>query len=530
MDTQASSCSTTAALLGSLLAALVGALPVAAGTVPLPGRFAGEGIVIGLEYAGLDNARLVRGMAEALAETGLPGMKHYAEAVQWGAMQTGPDRPIDFGRMDLFVREYQRQGFTELTLCLKPHSRWASVDVGRLRSTNASPRPEYRGLFRHWVRAVVERYDGDGRDDMPGLRWPVRYVEIGNELSSYEPEPVEEYLVTLRLAYEAAHAAAPDVRVGHAAFLLTPVDMDVHAPADYEGAWGRARRVDTHHGLEDMRAILDHPELFDVVNLHSLGAPYEIEHVMRWLAYETGRRGYRRDVIVSDTLPTSYVGWGPATTCKGKVLGVLAAPATEADRCRLAEYFTALVEKEPKTLAWTRGFVAADHVQRAVVAAEQGVRLINLAFAGDVTFMTLPAFRAGGGISAWGGALRVSPLTGAVQDRYPAFYAIRQLVRHLAGYRSIERLEMADQRARVYRLEGRNGPAWIAWRDPRAVLLPADGEPSMRIGLEVGSPTATVERVITQMGRSEAERRRVDAVGGRVDLELTHAPVYVVPR
>ena len=168
------------------------------------GRFAGDGIVIGLEYAVLDNPRLVAGMAEAFAETGMPGMKHYVEVVQWGNMQKGPDAPIDFTKMDLFVREYQKNGFTELTMSLKPHSRWASVDVKLFSSTNGSPKPEYRGLFQDWVYAVVERYDGDGVDDMPGLRWPVRWIEIGNEFSSSQPEPVEEYLVTLRLAYEAA--------------------------------------------------------------------------------------------------------------------------------------------------------------------------------------------------------------------------------------------------------------------------------------------------------------------------------------
>src|SRR3990172_8211113 len=99
------------------------------GEDPLPGRFAGKGIVVGLEYAVLDHPRLVQGMAAAFAETGLTGMKHLPEAVTWGAMQKGPQRPIDFTKLDLFVREYQKAGFTELTLCLKPHSNWGSKHV-----------------------------------------------------------------------------------------------------------------------------------------------------------------------------------------------------------------------------------------------------------------------------------------------------------------------------------------------------------------------------------------------------------------
>ena len=32
-----------------------------------------------------------------------------------------------------------------------------------------------------FVRALVERYDGDGKEDMPGLKKPVRFWQVGNE-------------------------------------------------------------------------------------------------------------------------------------------------------------------------------------------------------------------------------------------------------------------------------------------------------------------------------------------------------------
>jgi len=62
-------------------------------TAPLTGGFADGGIAVGLEYALLNNQKLVSGMSESFAETGLTSMKHFAEAVEWGAMQKGPDRP-----------------------------------------------------------------------------------------------------------------------------------------------------------------------------------------------------------------------------------------------------------------------------------------------------------------------------------------------------------------------------------------------------------------------------------------------------
>lgn len=509
----------------ALLAPLAGSLAVA----QAPGRATGGGIAIGLEYVTLDNERAVASLAEAFAATGMTGMKHYVEAVQWGEMQKGPTQPIDFTKFDWFVREYQKNGFTELTISLRPGSSWGSVHAPRFNPRNLSPKPQYREHFKRWVAAVVERYDADGVDDMPGLRWPIRYVEIGNEFSSYEPEPVAEYLETLRMAHEAAHSASATVLVAHAAFLTTPVNLDVPDPAQYDSAWAATKRSDTHHDLADIRAILDHPELFDVINLHNLGDPYEIEHQVRWLAYETGRRGYTKPVMISDTLPTSYAGWGGATACRGFALAILVPPAVESDRCRLAAFFTKMVDNDRATVAWARGFVAADHVQRAIIAAEQGIRVINLSFTGDLVFATLKAFRAGSGISAWAGAVRHNVRTGAVLERYPLFYAIGQLMGHLQGQTAVTRVRMPDEQARVYRIDRPSGPVWVAWRDPKGVLLPEAGEPSLEVSLPVSAARVTLEPVITEPGRTAARPTVMAVPGGSVRLRLTHTPVFVTP-
>jgi len=44
-------------------------------------------------------------------------------------------------------------------------------------------------LYEKWLTAVVERYDGDGKDDMKGLQFPVLHYEIGNE-PDLEKDPV----------------------------------------------------------------------------------------------------------------------------------------------------------------------------------------------------------------------------------------------------------------------------------------------------------------------------------------------------
>lgn len=42
-------------------------------------------------------------------------------------------------------------------------------------------RPSNIDMYKKWVKATVERYDGDGNADMPGLKTPVKHWQIDNE-------------------------------------------------------------------------------------------------------------------------------------------------------------------------------------------------------------------------------------------------------------------------------------------------------------------------------------------------------------
>ena len=488
------------------------------------GNHAGKGIIIGLEYAGLDSPNYVKGMAAALSETEMPGMKHYAEAVQWGEMQKAANKPIDFSKLDLFVREYQKQGFTELTVALKSHSKWADKDGRNFKSTNPTPKKKYENLYVKWIHDIVERYDGDGKKDMPGLRWPVRYYEIGSEFSSYEPEPVDEYLAMLKLAYTAAHKAYKDVLVAHAAFLTTPVNLQVRRPSDYETVWENTNRHDNNHGLEDIRKILNRPDLFDVVNVHNLGDPYEIEHLNTWLQYEMSQRNYRKPIIISDTIPTSYIAWGPATNCKAKALGTLIPPATEQDRCALARYFTKLVNKDKNTLAWTRKFVAADHVHKTIIAAEQGYALINLSFTIDLPFLTAKFMKAGAGISAWGGALAINR-GGKVQEKRPLFYSIQQLIQHVNDYDDIERVQHQNTQVRIYKITKQGNSFWVAWYQADKVVLPENSAFKKHVEFTIDTDKVAIEALATH--REKKERKHLNVTGRKLKIALSHYPIYI---
>ena len=79
------------------------------------------------------------------------------------------------------------------------------------------PAGEEEQRYRRYVKAVVERYDGDGDDDMPGLKAPIRWFQLGNEndlhYDSCQGAGVEyatpaEYLALLQMTKEAMAEAS----------------------------------------------------------------------------------------------------------------------------------------------------------------------------------------------------------------------------------------------------------------------------------------------------------------------------------
>lgn len=483
-------------------------------------------ILIGIEYA-------MPGPAKTFADLGVPAVKPYPDAVPWDEMQRSKDAAIDFSKMDRFVREYQDAGFTELVLVLKAKNSWASKDPKK----NFAPKTEFVPHYMAWVKAVVERYNLGNKNAMPGLKRSVRYFEVGSEFSSFEPTPVDDYLAKLERAYKAAHAASPNVIVLHAAFLVTTAFVDHPPPDKVEAAFAAAAKRATgrifEKNLADIRKVLDRPDIFDAVNFHSLGDNYEIEDTVAWLRYEMKQRKYRKPLIISDTTPNPLIAWGPATIAKGlpNFMGILTTPATEKDRPQLADYFTKLVDGDKETVTWTHSFVAADMVKKVVVAAEQGVALINTSFMEDLTLFKSKALAAGAGTSAWAGMAdtKLNPFTQTrtIQELRPVFYAIQQFQRSIKGYESVQRVRMTDPRIRLYKFVRGKYSVWIAWLEPSKVILPGDAVPAITLSLKMVVKAAKAEAMIDRAGQTKADQEIVPIKSGVAEIKLTPRPVFI---
>ena len=124
-----------------------------------------------------------------------------------------------FEAMDQWVMAVHEEGL-DAVVVLSPWSGTAT----------ALETPVYRvddeASWSAWVASVVERYDGDGVDDMPGLLRPIRHWEVDNEpdlKNSLAPRgadmdptvfcTVEQYLHVLHLSARAIREADPEAQV-----------------------------------------------------------------------------------------------------------------------------------------------------------------------------------------------------------------------------------------------------------------------------------------------------------------------------
>ncbi|HIE11100.1 MAG TPA: hypothetical protein EYP62_05750, partial [Kiritimatiellae bacterium] len=125
------------------------------------------------------------------AETGVQWV-NFAD-VSWKAIEpTSPKNGVHrykWADLDRAVQMWEDHGF-RIAISLRLRGGWFSGPIKyrlgdlELKDTDRLPAEEYMDDYRAWIAALVERYDADGQDDMPGLRAPVLHYQVGNEYAN----------------------------------------------------------------------------------------------------------------------------------------------------------------------------------------------------------------------------------------------------------------------------------------------------------------------------------------------------------
>jgi hypothetical protein len=185
----------------------------------------------------------------------------FFELFKWGDIEKEPGK-YDFVELDGHVLMAQAYGF-HILANIQPFAYWDQmkchqdlpVSAGR-EIYDTKGKPCDMGLYKNFITKLVERYDGDGLDDMPGLIIPIKHWEIMNEPEFQEP-PLDffqgspaDYFETLKATYEAVKDADAEALVvqGGMAGMMEDCTNFWQPVFDLGGA-----------------------DYFDIANMHSIG-------------------------------------------------------------------------------------------------------------------------------------------------------------------------------------------------------------------------------------------------------------------
>ncbi|MBI2830102.1 MAG: hypothetical protein HYX81_02980 [Chloroflexi bacterium] len=178
-------------------------------------------------------------------ESGAAFDRPFFEFFQWGMIEKNPGQ-YDFSETDRYVYAAQISGLNILAN-IQPFASWDQPGKGK-------PRDMLK--YRNFVSRLVERYDGDGIDDMPGLNIPIKHWEVSNE-PEFQQAPLvffqgtpQDYFEVLKATYEEVKRADPQ------AFVL-------------QG--GMAGMIEVSTAFWQSVFDLGGAKYFDIANIHSIG-------------------------------------------------------------------------------------------------------------------------------------------------------------------------------------------------------------------------------------------------------------------
>jgi len=159
---------------------------------------------------------------------------------------------------------------------------WQKNDWGKLLEdfiylANRKGKPCDMEAYRKFLRLLVERYDGDGKDDMPGLQYQIKYWEIGNEpdLTNFFQGTDKDYYEILKESYITIKETDAEAKVLIAAM----------PSLGYENF---GDRQDFGHAEEIFK--LGGGEYFDILNFHAYGEYERLKTLLK--KYNLDNRPY----------------------------------------------------------------------------------------------------------------------------------------------------------------------------------------------------------------------------------------------
>jgi hypothetical protein len=289
-----------------------------------------------------------------------------------------------------------------------------------MRGTTYFGMPTDLPAYRRFLTTVVEAFDGDGRQDAPGLRKGIKYWQVENEWDWRFKDTPERFVELLKVAYETIKAADPEARVVLGGISKLAPDA-FHAGLFGEGFELDGKRV-TPETLERQQHfkeehplrtyVLEHGHpWFDILSFHQYGRYRAIEKEMEYLRGKMRAHRYEKPVWMTEA-------GGPFV---------------------------------PYGEAYTEDRQAQEVVKYYVEALRTGVEVVFWS-----TYQPTPE---------WGTSFTNTALVDARGRRKPAYRSYQLMASKLQDATRVESL-VASDRARVVRFTRKSRPpVYVAWAE-----------------------------------------------------------------
>jgi len=482
---------------------------------------------IAIEYA-------IPGLGAAYAPTGITYAKPQPIFGMWGLIEPEPGM-YDWGPLDDLVVEYQAAGFHGIQLLITAESPWASTDSPSLLDPgNTFPKEEFIDEYVGFVTRFVERYDGDGLDDAPGLLYPVHHYGIEREFTGYWPSNADDYIRLLRLAYPAIHRADPQAEVLIVAILMVDVFDGDPDEAELELRLATPQKG-IRKSVPEIQAVLAACDAYDILDFHSLGDYTEIPPTAAWL------RGQLQDNGCQE-IPL----WIGDAFSMSALVGYNGRPAWPATAENLAQVIDTLelvadpaADGHEGAQSWLYALMAGGLVKKVVVSAGEGILGINVGnledwrtnippvdilgvpLVGTSMFMGMMDTRVTGQPSGVG-----LPGYRAPGETRPAFQAVKLVNDKISGFTAVEKLDLGTG-IWAYRFTTPTGPAWVLWYDDGVLYFPGEAPAQTPLSLPFESQAALLTWTPVLSGGENPETQLLQPVDGYLQFMVDPRPVFI---
>ncbi len=476
---------------------------------------------LGVEY-------MAPGLAEAYAKTGVTWAKAAATGCTWGDIEPHPPvggrHSYRWDAVDEVLLEYQRAGFRHFHVYVRCMNRWASSKpIKPVGGGSWLPKAEHWEDYRDWLREFVQRYDPRHPRHAPGLLYPVEYWEIESEWGTgFWQGTLAEYLQLLKAAYTTIKQANPRAKVILIGFFLAGVfegHPDPREIPDTLAAMPVHRRRISEQYLAEMKQLLAHPDLFDVVEFHSLSDWSEITGMARFLRQTMRQYGYEKPIWVGDVNYTAHplMFWG-----------IPVPPYTQKQKPAIEDTLKALANpRHPRhatALAWLRAEQARGLVKKVVLAMAEGLAGINIGNTADWgLFSVLPQIT---GTAAFQGLIDTTGFPPKPGQPRPAYHALALVAKKLLGFSAVKPLDIGEG-VYAYQFTVRRQPVYVLWYDDGRRYLPDDPEPTTQVTLSL--PQRQYTLIETPIAGDALQTRTVAPSQGVLTLRTGTTPLFLEP-